>query len=259
MIPENLTLLVGQVSGDQATAVEKVFKGCSLAEALIELGRHWKLRVWFDREHTFRCLRRSVTSKVGEATVKSFTEHKTANVYTFASIILYQGMLYYRTTRNSRKGYQFPSLDTVIKYEPVLQPETKDEFNTLAEFASRFDQRFITQSEISRLWAGTSAQHGGKYKPSDFHRIGPQGKKVLNSFLQLFVDVNTEGKCYCVRGDQRSLESYHHSQHQLGRDIRLSHTLGKGYVRYSSEYPGRGNGRYGLLANKNEFLWLEDD
>lgn len=31
------------------------------------------------------------------------------------------------------------------------------------------------------------------------------------------------------------------------------------YVYYSSEHMGCLNGRYGLIANRNEYLWLEDD
>jgi hypothetical protein len=241
-------------------------KGCPLAEALDALGRHWKIKVWFDKEQDISTLRHAVISKVGDDTVKSYTSHRVSNVHIFNQIVLYRGTLLYKTTRNAHHGYHFPNLESVIKYEPVLQPETKDEFSSLAEFASRFDRRFITESEIQKLWAGYSAQHGGKYKPSDFHRIGPEGKKVLNSFLQLFADVNTEGKCYQVRHlvvgakeQRRSLDSYHLSHHRLGRDIRISHTMGIGHVSYSSEYHGCGNGRYGLLANKNEFLWLEDD
>jgi len=79
-------------------------------------------------------------------------------------------------------------------------------------------------------------------------------------FLKLFVDLNTEGKCYFEQSSGRkTLTQCHQTNHRLGRDITIEHTLGQGKVYYSSEYQGCGNGRYGLLANKNEFLWLEDD
>ncbi len=266
-LPPNLPLLVG-LGGNKAAAVERVLKGCPLPVALAALGRHWKVKVWFNQVHDFQILRRVVTSKVGDATTKSWKSWERSDVHVFNCICLHNGgsVLLYKTTRNARTGYYFPSLDSVVRYEPVIEPEKKDEFSSLAEFASRFDRRFITESEIQKLWAGHSAQHGGKYKPSDFRRIGPEGKKVLNSFLLLFADVDTEGKCYLVRhlavGDKpqrKSLDSCHLSHHRLGRDIRISHTLGVGYVGYSSEFHGCANGSYGLLANKNEFLHLEND
>jgi hypothetical protein len=273
-IPRNLPLLVGQTTGDQAEAVAKVLKGdLPLDQCLDALGRYWKIKVWFNREYDFQVLPHWV--KNGDT--KHWKRHERSNVHVFPCVCLsykafsswsnlpdqefqpVPGTLLYQTTRNSSYGYYFPSLNTVIKYEPVIKIRRKDEFSSYEDFARKFDRRFITESEIQKLWNGTSAQHGGKYVPSDFKRIGPAGRKVLNQFLQLFADVNTEGKCYSLRSNNKVLESYHHTSCQLGRDIRISHTLGQGKVYYSSEFKGYGNGRYGLLANKNEYLHLEDD
>lgn len=260
MIPENLLLLVGLVSGDQATAVEKVLKGCPLVEALDALGRHWKVKVWFSQEVEIRTISHVINREVKEGyTSKTWKSYNISNVQVFNSILLHHGTLVYKATRNARHGYYFPSLELVTRYEPVIPVQTKDEFSSLAEFASHFDRRFITESEIQKLWAGTSAQHGGKYKPSDFRRFGPQGKKVMEQFLQLFADVNTEGKCYFDHSGRKHLEQYHNTDHHSGRDIKISHTLGQQYVHYASEFMRCGNGSYGLIANKNEFLHLEND
>jgi hypothetical protein len=262
-IPRNLPLLVGQTTGDQAEAVAKVLKGdLPLDQCLDALGGHWKIKVWFNQEHDFQVLSHWV--KNGDT--KHWKRHERSDVHIFSYICLHTvwetlstRRLLYKTTRNAKHGYYFPSLNTVTKYEPVIKTRRKDEFSSYEDFARKFDRRFITESEIQKLWNGTSAQHGGKYVPSDFKRIGPAGRKVLNQFLQLFADVNTEGKCYSLRSNNKILESYHHTSCQLGRDIRISHTLGQGKVYYSSEFKGYGNGRYGLLANKNEYLHLEDD
>jgi hypothetical protein len=81
----------------------------------------------------------------------------------------------------------------------------------------------------------------------------------MEGFLRLFVDVNTEGKCYFDRSERKILTQDYQTHHHTGRDIEISHTLGHQYVYYASEFQGCGNGRYGLVANKNEFLHLEDD
>jgi hypothetical protein len=259
-LPQNLPLLVG-VIGDQAEAIEKVLKGCPLDQALDALGKHWKVKVWFSQEVEVRTISRVFTEVVKDGSVyKTWKSYNKSTVHIFNFITIYHGMLLYQPTRKSRMGYHFPSLELVTKYEPVLPVQTKDEFESVAEFATRFDRRFITESEIQKLWAGTSAQHGGKYTPSDFHRLGPQGKRVLYNFLRLFMDVeDTEGKYYFERSGHKCLEQYHNTHSNGGRDIKISHTLGQGYVYYASEFKGCGNGSYGLIANENEFLHLEND
>jgi hypothetical protein len=259
-IPKNLPLFVGVVSGDQAEAVEKVLKGCLLQEALATLGKFWKIRVWFSQEVEIKTINHVVSKEVKEgSTYRTWKSYNKSNVQVFNSIVLHHGKLLYCTTRSSRMGYWFPSLDLVTRYEPVIETSRADEFRSLADFASRFDRRFINESEIQSLWNSTSAQHGGKYKPSDFHRFGHRGKQVMDRFLQLFVDVNTEGKCYSERSGHLCLEQYHNTNYHSGRDIRITHTLGLGRVGYASEFMGCGNGSYGLVANKNEFLHLEND
>jgi probable HAF family extracellular repeat protein len=104
---------------------------------------------------------------------------------------------------------------------------------------------------------------GGKYKPSDFRSIGPVGKRLLKMFLLTFKGVSsTDQSGYQNTNKFWNLTEKHYSTSpsaNVGRDVSISHTLGLPKVFYSSEYPGCGNGRYGLLVNKNEYLWIEDD
>lgn len=249
------------MTGNQAEAVEKVLKGCSVVEGLTYLGRFWKVKVWFNQEVEIRTITRIIKEKQSDGTtIRIRTNYNKSNVHVFNAIRFRpDGSVLYCLTRNSRRGFYFPRLDTVVKYEPVIENPEVDEFRDYEHFAGRFDRRFITESEIQKLWAGTSAQHGGKYKPSDFRRLGPQGKQVMRQFLGLFVNVNTEGKCYFERSGHKTLEEYHNTSHRIGRDIRITHTLGRGSIYYASEFKGCGNGSYGLIANQNEFLHLEDD
>ena len=134
----------------------------------------------------------------------------------------------------------------------MRKPVAHSTFN-YEKFAARFDRRFISDSMIQDLWNSKSAQHGGKYDLSDFHKIGPKGKRVLDLFLRLFIDINTEGSCYFERTIEekkfKTLSQRLGSHHHLGRDITIEHTLGIPRVSYSSEYHNCANGRYGLSAN----------
>jgi hypothetical protein len=264
-IPDNLALLVGLPS-PQADVIERILKGqTDLKTNLLDLSKFWKIKVWFNQPTEIHTIPQWVTSIDAEGKVwKSRTRSKTDTVHVIARFFQTDWeKLCYLPRRNVRRGFHFPELDTVVKYEPVIE-DNKDKFSSYEKFAAKFDRRFMPESEIQSLWNSRSGQHGGQYKPSDFHRIGPQGKRVLSNFLRLFVDWNTEGKCYIEHKYDdgkitKTLSERHKTYHRLGRDITIEHTLGIPRVFYSSEYQGCGNGRYGLLANKNEFLWLEDD
>jgi hypothetical protein len=189
---------------------------------------------------------------------------KEVTLYVFSKFFDNDGRapLCYLPARNSRRGYYFPSLDKVQGIEPVFD-DKKDEFSSFDRFKSKFDSRFITDAEVQKLWDGTSCQHGGKYRPSDFRRLGTEGKRVMARFLARFKNVNEPTPSYMKRDDHLTLEEYYNSNGRpssnFGRDIKISHQTNLEWVCYSSEYPGCGNGRYGLIANEHEFLWLEDD
>ena len=128
------------------------------------------------------------------------------------------------------------------------------------KFKRKFDSRFITPQEIKRLWNGTSAQHGGKYNFNDFRHIGSRGLEVLRKFMRLFKGVNEGGGAGYIQKDGYSILSERYfCYHNLGRDITITHQTNLPWVTYSSEYHNCSNGRYGLIANEKEYLWLEDD
>jgi hypothetical protein len=260
-LPQNLPLLIG-VKGPQAEALEKILKGCSLSETLAALGKFWKIKVWFSQDVEIRVFPRVIKREEEEdgSILRTWrSNYKKSNVHLLNKIALgYDGSLIYCLTKNARQGFHLPRLDLITQYEPVIKT---DEFRDYDHFASKFDRRFINESEILKLWNSHSAQHGGKYKPSDFHKYGPQGKKVLKDFLRLFMDVNTEGKCYVANGTQtgsKTLSQRYNTNHHTGRDISIAHTLGQEWVRYIS-VSFRIHGSYGLVANMNEFLPLEND
>jgi hypothetical protein len=166
---------------------------------------------------------------------------------------------------DSHRGYILPQAQ-IESYEPVLS--TLDLFESYEQFKSKFDTFFITEELIKKLWEGTSAQHGEKYKPSDFKSIGPSGKEALRQLLLGFKGV-TSTDTFGYR-ESTSVDGHIHYRVRDGfcqgsggssssRDVSVSHTLGKNLVHYSSERHGTGNGTYGLIANKNTYLWLEND
>jgi len=183
--------------------------------------------------------------------------YKEVTEYVFPIFFLKGPELYYMPRRNCRGGYHFP-FDSMQSYE-LVDVQKGSEFKSFEQFQKKFDPRFISPDYIKNLWLSKSAQHGERYRRDDFRKIGPVGKKVLKEFLYYFKDISEHGPGYTERNGRFILERSHHTDHHLGRDIRISHETGRPCVFYSSEYQGCGNGRYGLLANENEFLWLEDD
>lgn len=272
-IPENIPLLIGQVQGSAATVVEAILKGrTDLQTNLLELGEHWDVKVWFKEPVELYRIPRWVKKKEEDGTV-SMTKTRSVGsspIHVFHGFFLSgstpHGLLCYKFKRTGRHGAHFPNLELVTRYEPVIN---KDEFSSYEQFKAKFDLNFITEAYIQNLWNGTSSQHGGKYKPSDFRSIGPVGKRVLKQFLVTFKGVtSTDQSGYrdnhspLAKGLHWNLTEKYYStspSQNVGKDISISHTLGQETVFYSSEYPGCGNGRYGLLVNKHTFLWLEDD
>jgi len=136
------------------------------------------------------------------------------------------------------------------------------EFASFEQFRRRFDPRFATRDEIQRLWDSKSPQHGGRYRPSDFRRLHKKGLLTVEHFMRFFngVQATEPSPGYSLDNNGRRYLSVHENAwSNQGRDITVSHRLGLGYVWYSSEYPGCGNGRYGLLVSPKVFLHTEDD
>lgn len=189
-------------------------------------------------------------------------KHIIVSEHTFPEFFVKGDTLYYKFKRDGRTGIPI-SMKHITAYEPVL--ESLDEFKTYEDFKKMFDLQFITEGQIQNLWEGTSFQHGGKYKPSDFKPISASGREALQWFLAGFKGVNNTDPStyreYTFEGSTyRTLTgTYYGRGGNNSRDIRISHRLGSPQVGYSSEYHGCGNGRYGLLATKSTYLWLEDD
>jgi len=270
-LPANLPLLLSEASevgGEFALqGVTNILQGKeeNLENILVTLGRYWKIKVWFDHPIAFPTRSRMV--KLDDNTrVHKHTE--TTDCYTFNSFFKSSsaGACY---SISRRRGYPFrPYLDRVVRYEPLLRRPERKEFQSYEEFKARFDPLFISEEELQGLWNGTSAQHGGKYNKTDFHRFGPEGLYQMKLFLRNFKGVGTGGEG--CPGYYRSrffeepiyvLSEQHHSlgKGTFGRDIRISHQTNLSVVHYTSEHAGGGRERSGLVANAKEFLWLADD
>jgi hypothetical protein len=259
-LPKTLPLFLTDPRPNAVTAIERILKGqTDLAQNLLTLGAFWRVHVWFTQPVELNIRARWIKDPNDP---HSFTKNRTRTVtdWIFGGFFTgtTHGLCY---SIGNRRGYPFDCLDKVARYEPL--PNVSDEFESYDQFKAKFDMLFVTEDEIQSLWNGTSCQHGGKYKKSDFHRIGPQGLRVLKEFLEHFKGINGGGEgCpgYTKYDDTHyTLDRRYHSYHNLGRDIHISHQTNVPRVFYSSEYPGCGNGRYGMVANTKEFLWLEDD
>lgn len=262
---KNLPMFVG-ISEQGDETIGALLKGnLSLEQSLVRLARDFKVRVQFSEPVTIQIKGHWVTfEKTDEFSRRKYVSNKTADVHVFNDFVMIHNQLHYTKNRNARYGYPCPWLNKIVSYEPV-DDRKRTEFKNFEQFKKKFDTLFITDAEIQRLWNQKSSQHGGRYKPSDFHRLGSRGREVLKKFLLDFKGVpNPEaGPGYHEMKDisppRQYLTKYYDSYHHTGRDIKISHLAGNEFVWYSSEFHGCGNGRYGLLANKNEFLWLEDD
>jgi len=265
MLPANIALMVGEEREWKREVVGKVLKsGFSLKENILQLGRMWALHLWFKnpiKVVTVVPRKRFIENGRNCIVIGGRREvEKTNHVFNgfFESKF---GGLCYTLRSNSRTGYYFQRhwYELIDKYEVVVPGDTT---LSLDKFAVRFDRRFITDSEINNLWSHNSSQHGGKYNLKDFKRLGSVGKQVMGRFLKNFKGVtNTDSTGYRSMDNEHYLSEYRHSfsRNHFGRDIKIEHRLGNDSVWYSSELPGCGNGSYGLIANKHEWLHLEDD
>jgi len=279
-IPDNVPLLLttpGLSHGAQGALKACISCPMTLPEMLLTLGNAFPVKVWFKEPVTLRIgigrMGRWTTDAQGIRHRKYISGTKVVTEYVFKKIFTPSqgygyGSLYYVLRKNGRKGYHMPPMDKIERFEPVIDEEkTPKTFSSYEAFRDKFDLKFISEDQIKKLYTETSAQTGERYTPSDFRRIGPVGHQTLRTFLESFegVDATEPGGGYVKRSSLNNqfyhvLEARHISNGgNLGRDITISHRFGQDMVYYASEYPGCGNGRYGILANKNEYLWMEDD
>jgi hypothetical protein len=242
-IPANLPLLLGENEAENQ-AIERVIKGQTIAENLIDLSRFWKIKVWFDKPVIIR----KVPNPVTEYVFSGF----------FAGTCI---DICYVTRKGAHTGYSFVDMyNHVIKYEPV---PTNDTFKSKEAFAKKFNPDWITTARIDELWNSKSTQTGKQYAPSDFKSLSTKGKWLLNQFLQYYKkdfsgNFYRESTAFLPKKVMIYSER-HKTMGPGGRDITLSHQEGRDWIDYASEFPGCGNGTYGIIANRNEYLHLEDD
>lgn len=247
MLPQNnnIPTMIG-LNSKADTAIAKALQEAKIEKAIYELAEAFLIKLWFSRPV--------------EIIVNGHL--KNVDCHLFRDFFLCGDQLCYTKKRNGRTGYYMPGLDAITRLE-IIHQDHQQEFQSYEQFKKKFDPRFITETEIKNLWNSKSSQHGGKYNRSDFHAIGPRGKEVVKRFLAHFKNVNEPTGYYHIgnyeNSDYQILTERHQSWHHSGRDISISHQTNIPFIHYSSEYHNCGNGRYGLLANEHEFLWLEDD
>lgn len=245
-LPMNLPLLLTDPRPEAVEAVSKILQSENKTpeDIMVELSRYWKLKVTFSEPVTLQTIRHWVCN---EDNTKSYITHKTNTIHIIHRVFKSKiGSIGYAVKHNNNRGYIFNSFDKIVSFEPIITTKRKDTFDSYEEFEKRFDLKFITKNEIQKLWNSTSAQHGGKYNRSDFRPLSKAGRQVMKMFLQKYVGLDgpsaDSGRICFTR-----------------RDITISFSKDREFVYYSSEYPGCGNGSYGIVANEHCWLHLEDD
>jgi len=264
MIAKKLPIAL-DLSEEGNKVISKIMKGdISPRRQLIELSRIFKVRVKFNKPVKIKQIPRK--EKIDENSWRYIYYKITDNHVFSGEFFPKYGNIYYTLKRNGRRGYPCDWIDQIKSFEPVIKSPKNKDFSSFEQFKKKFDPLFTSDDQVWRLWNSKSAQHGGRYRPSDFHKLGKRGKEVLTRFMKTFKGVpgTPDTPCYQEMkglGDRtiHYLSERYYSYHHSGRDITISHTLGHEVVTYSSEFHNCGNGRYGLIVNKNEFLWMEDD
>lgn len=248
ILPNNIPLLLNKGFDDTVKLI--LSEPDNHLMNIVRISKICRVKVTFHCSHSFYITRRKRVENVTE--------------YVFPEFFSNGDTLYYKMKRGGCSGFPI-SLNNIRSYEPVL--DTTNEFNSYEDFRKKFDTTFITEELINQLWNDKSAQHGGKYMPSDFKPVSASGREALRLFLTRFKGVdNTDTTTYTERKNFNGIGTYwiaegnYHGRGGSGsRDIRISHQMGFNRVSYSSEFHGCGNGRYGILASKSTYLWLEDD
>jgi hypothetical protein len=172
-------------------------------------------------------------------------------------------MVYVTNRSNSRYGRRFNNryVEKLISIEPL--PRVNQVFDTYDKFLKQFDTKYIAEEKVLALW---NDSYGRKWSKKDFKPMGSVGKKLFTTFSKNFkgyndIAVELSG-VYRPNGYGHKDYGEHYSAYRgngRGRDITIRHTQGFNYVYYASEYPGCGNGSYGVVARRNVWLHIEDD
>lgn len=122
-IPTNLPLILGQsLSDSQRAAIEAVLKNPQdLSGNLALLGTFWKVKVWFNKEVELRRWPKKIRLESNDCWSRHYFQYRVKTLqHTFNYLTrTLNGSLVYCLQKTSRKGYFFPDLSTIIKYEPI--------------------------------------------------------------------------------------------------------------------------------------------
>lgn len=242
-----LPTLIG-LSDELDTLIESILREPNNLKYIGNLSYHMKIRVWFKNPARIRI---------------NFRKYKIVSVYDFPRISFEKGNTLYYAIQGKR--YYYPLYETITKIEPLTNKTVY--FTSYDEFKKKFDTKFITEKMIKTLWNEKSSQHGHKYCKKDFRKLNIRGREVMSRFLERFEGIPTtppevrpnDHYKKSPHGNYWVLEDHYDSYQHPGRDIKISHQTNCSHVHYSTEYYKCLNGRYGLVANKHEFLHLEDD
>jgi hypothetical protein len=192
------------------------------------------------------------------AVVERFTTKPVASIV-FKKVFVTKGLFCVCRTKKGRTGYASIRAANVAAITAVPVKGKKDTFESLDEFKKMFDPKFISEETIKELWEKPSSQHGGRYLRSDFSSITGRALWTVNQFLERFISLDKMSGYYMGDDGPKNLRVYHQTYRASGRDITVNHREGQGYVTFSSEFMGCGNGSYYMLVGKNKKLHLEND
>jgi hypothetical protein len=245
--PNNISLLIGK---GHDNIVRDVLEHLDQPEMnIIRLSKAFHIHIVFTQPVSIR-LNRHKTITVKEHTFK-------------APFFMSGSSICYLLRKGGRKYYYLP-VSNIDYYEPI--PSSADQFNCYEDFKKMFDPFFIEESQILSLWNSTSAQHGEKYKPSDFKKLNKSARSALRMFLINFKGIDNTDKSFYTKRIIGNKEYYNLSGNYYGsgnsnssRDTRISHQFGMSWVGYTSEVFGGGPNTNGIIASKSKYLWTEND
>jgi len=251
ILPDTIPLLMGRSFDDTVKMI--LSEPDNHIMNIVRISKVCRVKVTFHKPESFYITRRKYIKDISE--------------YIFPEFFLSGDRLYYKLKRGGRTGLLI-SFDRIKSYEPVLT--TINEFNNYEQFKKKFDLFFIAEELIKELWESISAQHGGKYQPSDFKPVSKAGKEALRQFLRTFRGVaSTDTTGYTEEQPWEENRSPYHilygryygrnSNCNFSRDVDISHQIGLNRVFYSSTQTGGGHERNGILATRSTYLHLEDD
>ena len=105
--------------------LEKTLKDpfSSLSDALIDFSHYFRIKVTFSEPVQVKSRRsrtKGETNEDGWTTIHYHSGWKKVTTHTFHRILDYHGGLIYTPVRKGRRGWEFPPLEKVVKWEAIL-------------------------------------------------------------------------------------------------------------------------------------------